>query len=64
VAFDHRRCGATVAPVDSISVPMMVADVFAVMDALAIDQCMLAAESAGVALALQAAIAAPERISR
>jgi pimeloyl-ACP methyl ester carboxylesterase len=41
----------------------MVADVLAVMDALAIDQCVLAAESAGVAVALQAALAAPERLS-
>ena len=63
VAFDHRGCGATLAPIESISLPLMVADVLAVMDALAIDQCVLAAESAGVAVALQAALAAPERFT-
>jgi pimeloyl-ACP methyl ester carboxylesterase len=61
VAFDHRGCGASLAPVNSITLPAMVADLLAVMDALAIDQCVLAAESAGVAVALQAALAAPER---
>ncbi|NJM07942.1 alpha/beta hydrolase [Candidatus Gracilibacteria bacterium] len=63
VAFDHRGCGATIAPIESISLPLMVADVLAVMDALAIDQCVLAAESAGVAVALQAALTAPERFT-
>jgi aminoacrylate hydrolase len=62
-AFDHRGCGATLAPIESIGLPLMVADILAVMDALAIDQCVLAAESAGVAVALQAALAAPERFT-
>jgi pimeloyl-ACP methyl ester carboxylesterase len=63
VAFDHRGCGATLAPIESINLPLLVADVLAVMDALAIEQCVLAGESAGVAVALQAALAAPERFS-
>ncbi|MDZ4719082.1 MAG: alpha/beta hydrolase [Roseiflexaceae bacterium] len=61
VAFDHRGCGASIAPLDSITVPTMVADVLAVVDALGIEQCVLAAESAGVAIALQAALAHPDR---
>lgn len=63
VAFDHRGCGATIAPLASITLPAMVADVLAVADALAIDQCVLAAESAGVAIALQAALAHPQRFT-
>ncbi len=63
VAFDHRGCGATIAPLASITMPTMVADVLAVADALAIDQCVLAAESAGVAIALQAALAHPHRFT-
>jgi pimeloyl-ACP methyl ester carboxylesterase len=63
VAFDHRGCGATIAPLDSITVPTMVADVLAVADALSIDQCVLAAESAGVAIAIQAALAHPDRFT-
>ena len=62
-AYDHRGAGATVAPVESISVPALVDDVVAVMDALGIDQCVLAAESAGGAVALQAALAHPQRIT-
>jgi pimeloyl-ACP methyl ester carboxylesterase len=41
----------------------MVADVLAVADALSIDQCVLAAESAGVAIAIQAALAHPHRFT-
>ncbi|KPV52436.1 hypothetical protein SE17_15495 [Kouleothrix aurantiaca] len=63
VAFDHRGCGATIAPVDSIDLPTMVADVLAVADAMGIEQCVLAAESAGVAVALQAALAYPRRFT-
>jgi pimeloyl-ACP methyl ester carboxylesterase len=63
VAFDHRGSGATIAPVESITVDTMVADVLAVADAFAIDQCVLAAESAGVAIALQAVLAAPHRFT-
>lgn len=63
VAFDHRGCGATIAPLDSIDMPTMIADVLAVADALGIEQCVLAAESSGVAVALQAALAHPERFT-
>ena len=63
IAYDHRGSGATVAPVDSITVANMVDDLFAVMDAYDVAQCVLAAESAGAVVALQAALARPERIS-
>lgn len=61
VAYDHRGAGATLAPVESISVESMTADVFAILDALAIDRCVLAGESAGAAIVLQAALLHPER---
>ncbi|MBK9050485.1 MAG: alpha/beta hydrolase [Chloroflexi bacterium] len=63
VAYDHRGAGATICPLESITMTNMVNDVFAVMNALAIDQCVLAAESAGVAVALQAVLQHPERFT-
>jgi pimeloyl-ACP methyl ester carboxylesterase len=63
VGFDHRGCGATIAPVESITLPNMVTDLLAVADRLGIEQCVLAAESAGVAIALQAALEYPDRFT-
>ncbi len=63
IAFDHRGTGATVAPVESITVEAMVSDVFAILAALNVDQCVLAAESAGVMIALMAALQQPERFT-
>lgn len=60
-AYDHRGSGATLAPVESITRGHMTADVFAVMDALGIERCVLAGESAGAAIVLQAALERPER---
>jgi pimeloyl-ACP methyl ester carboxylesterase len=51
VAYDHRGSGANLAPVESISQAALVSDVFGVMDALGIAQCVIAAESAGAAVA-------------
>lgn len=61
VAFDHRGSGATLAAPDSISFSSLLDDLFAVMDACAIDECILAAESAGAATALQAVVQQPAR---
>jgi pimeloyl-ACP methyl ester carboxylesterase len=61
VAYDHRGSGATITPTESITFETMVDDVFVMLDALDIRQCVLAAESAGVAVALQAALRQPER---
>ena len=63
VAYDHRGSGATIAPLDSITPENMVGDVFAVMDALGIGRCVLAAESAGATIAMLAALEWPERFS-
>ena len=61
VAYDHRGTGATIAPVESISVENMVADLFAVLDKLNIEKCVLAAESAGGMIAVNAVLQQPER---
>lgn len=63
VAFDHRGTGATVAPADTINWANMVSDVFAIMDYWNIQECVLAAESAGAATAIQAALKDPTRIT-
>jgi pimeloyl-ACP methyl ester carboxylesterase len=60
VAYDHRGTGATVAPVDSISIENLVDDLFAVMDAMKIEKCVLAAESAGGIIAVTAVLQHPE----
>jgi pimeloyl-ACP methyl ester carboxylesterase len=61
VAYDHRGTGATIAPVDSITMENMVDDLFAVLDSLNIEKCVLAAESAGGMVAVQAVLQQPQR---
>ncbi len=61
VAYDHRGTGATVTDPDSITHEALVGDLVAVLDTLAIERCVLAAESAGAAVALSAALAHPDR---
>jgi len=63
IAYDHRGVGAAIAPIESITFSNMVDDVFAVMDAFGIHQCILAGESAGAAVAIQAVLQRPERFS-
>ncbi len=62
IAYDHRGTGATTAPVESITIENMVGDIFAVLDHLGIEECVLAAESAGCLIALLAARQQPQRI--
>ena len=62
IAYDHRGSGATIAPIESITLDHLTADVFAVMDAYGLQSCVLAAESAGALTALAAALKHPERI--
>lgn len=63
IAYDHRGAGATIAPVESIAFKRLVDDVFAVLDAYNVENCVLAAESAGALTALGAALKHPERIT-
>lgn len=61
IAYDHRGTGATIAPVESISIENMVADLFAVLDKLNIETCVLGAESAGGIVAVNAVLQQPNR---
>ena len=63
IAFDHRGCGLTLAPLESIQYSTLVEDVCAVLDAYQVQQCILAAESAGARIALGAALRFPDRIT-
>lgn len=61
VVYDHRGCGASAHAGPSIPLQTQVDDLFAVMDARGVSRCVLAAESAGAGVALEAALQAPER---
>ena len=61
VAYDHRGTGATIAPVASISLENMVDDLFTVMNKMDIEKCVLAAESAGGIVAVNAVLQHPQR---
>jgi pimeloyl-ACP methyl ester carboxylesterase len=63
VAYDHRGSGATQCAIESITFERLVDDVFAVLDAYKVENCILAAESAGALTAFGAALKHPERIS-
>src|SRR5687767_13977955 len=54
VVYDHRGTGETVVPVEKITHEALVDDVFAVMDALLIERCILAGFSRGVMTVMRA----------
>lgn len=62
-SLDHRGTGLTEAPAGSITLQAMADDVLAVVDALGPGPCVLAAESMGCAIALQAALRAPTHLA-
>lgn len=63
VTYDHRGTGATRSTAPKITLELLVADLFRVLDALEIDTCVLAAESMGAMVALQAVLLQPDRFS-
>lgn len=63
VSYDHRGTGATVNRADKITFELLVDDLFRVLDALQIDSCVLAGESSGAFVVLEAALRQPERFS-
>jgi 3-oxoadipate enol-lactonase len=63
VGFDHRGSGATSSGTEEITRERLVADLFTVLDACNVERCVLAAESAGGIIALDAAAAAPDRFA-
>jgi pimeloyl-ACP methyl ester carboxylesterase len=62
VTYDHRGTGLTTSVPDDITWQGLVDDVFAVMDALQIETCVLAGESSGVLVVLDAYFTHPERV--
>ncbi len=63
VTYDHRGTGATINRAPAITFELLVSDLFRVLDALGIDTCVLAGESAGVFVVLEAALRQPARFS-
>jgi pimeloyl-ACP methyl ester carboxylesterase len=61
VTYDHRGTGATRHSAPAITFELLVGDLFRVLDALNIETCVLAAESMGAMVALEAALRHPER---
>jgi pimeloyl-ACP methyl ester carboxylesterase len=63
VSFDHRGGGESPVPLAEITPSGLVDDVFGVMDALGVERCILAGESLGAIVALEAALRTPERFT-
>jgi pimeloyl-ACP methyl ester carboxylesterase len=63
VTYDHRGTGATLNRAATITFELLVNDLFRVLDDLAIETCVLAGESAGACVVLEAALRQPERFS-
>ena len=63
VTYDHRGTGATISRGPRITFDMLVSDLFFILDRLDVKRCVLAAESAGAAVVLEAALRQPDRFS-
>jgi 3-oxoadipate enol-lactonase len=63
ITYDHRGAGATLSAPASITLDALVDDLFAVMDAHRVERCVLAAESMGAGVAMQALLRHPERFT-
>jgi pimeloyl-ACP methyl ester carboxylesterase len=61
VTYDHRGTGITTCVPDDIHREGIITDLFAVLDTLGIDRCVLSGESTGALVALLAYFAYPER---
>ncbi|HEX2544908.1 MAG TPA: alpha/beta hydrolase [Ramlibacter sp.] len=61
VTYDHRGTGATINRAEKITFDLLVDDLFRVLDALKIDSCVLAGESSGALVVLEAALRQPGR---
>ena len=63
VTYDHRGSGGTRHGAQEITFELLVSDLFRVLDALRIESCVLAGESMGTVVVLEAALRHPERFS-
>jgi len=61
VTYDHRGTGSTRNRAPTISFDMLVDDLFRVLDTLQIESCVLAGESSGALVVLEAALRQPKR---
>ena len=61
ITYDHRGTGATINHAPAITFEILVQDLFKVLDALSVEPCVLAAESSGACIALEAALRDPSR---
>lgn len=61
VTYDHRGTGATVSRAPFITFDALVDDLFRVLDHCGIERCIMAGESAGAAVVLEAALRKPDR---
>lgn len=61
VTYDHRGTGATINRAPAITFDLLVDDLFRVLDKLEIDECVLAGESSGALVVLEAALRQPQR---
>jgi pimeloyl-ACP methyl ester carboxylesterase len=61
VTYDHRGTGSTINRAPTITFDMLVDDLFRVLDALDIQSCVLAGESSGALVVLEAALRQPRR---
>ncbi|MDP3690818.1 alpha/beta fold hydrolase [Bradyrhizobium sp.] len=63
ITYDHRGTGATISRAPRITFDLLVSDLFLVLDRLEVERCVLAGESAGAAVVLEAALRQPGRFS-
>lgn len=61
LTYDHRGTGATITRAARITFDLLVEDLFRVLDHAGIERCILAGESAGAAVVLEAALRKPDR---
>ena len=63
ITYDHRGSGATRHSAGAISFELLVGDLFRVLDALQVETCVLAGESMGAMVVLEAALRQPQRFT-
>jgi pimeloyl-ACP methyl ester carboxylesterase len=63
ITYDHRGTGATLNRAPHITFDLLVDDLFRLLDAMKVEQCVLAGESSGVLVVLEAALRQPERFT-
>jgi pimeloyl-ACP methyl ester carboxylesterase len=61
ITYDHRGSGASINHAPAITFEILVQDLFKVLDALSVEPCVLAAESSGACIALDAVLRDPSR---